>query len=216
MKNHVAEKHLKVYFAILLGMVIPFALTLLRVHEPMATPPLTPTLSPLGYSYSLLIFVVPIIFFIIWLIKNPQYKIETKAYWGCIAGVFILGCILDFIFGYSFFTFPNREAVWGLRLTSFSFETWSWVSGYLPIEEFGFYLLGAMYMISMYLWGVLFWFRRYNHSDHGSKCFELDKIFDPNKWVIVFCLALVIVGFIVKKMGPHPEGFSGYFTFIIV
>lgn len=214
MKNYVARKHLMVYITILMGMVIPFSLTLNRVNESMIEPPLTNTLSPLGYTYSLLIFAVPLLFFAIWLMRNPQYKIESKAFKYTVLGVFIFGSFLDFVFGYSFFYFPNTASVIGIRLPSFSFETWSWVPNYLPIEEFGFYLLGAMYMISMYLWGVLYWFRRYNHADHGARCLQLGKIFDFNIKALVSCVSIVILGIIYKHYGPVPDGFPGYFTFL--
>ena len=213
MKNHVASKHLKVYVAILASIAIPFVLTLSKITLPLAEPTYTPELSPYAYTYSLLIFTVPLLMFFWWLHRNPQYKIERKAYYWCIFGVFAFGSFLDFVFGYSFFYFPNRDAVIGLRLPSFSFETWSWVSGYLPIEEFGFYLLGAAYMISLYLWGVLFWFRRYNHTDHGAKCMELRGIVDWNFSAVFWCVGLVIAGIIFKKWDPFPRDFPATLPF---
>ena len=194
---------------------LPFTLTLSTVHEEMVPPLFDSNPSPFGYTVSLLIFTIPILYFIVWLKRNPQYDIERKAFFGGVLGVFVLGSFLDFVFGYSFFYFPNRGAVMGIYLPSYSFSEWKWIMNYLPIEEFGFYLLGATYMLAAYLWGVLFWFKRYNHGDHLTACKSVGKMLSVNFSILALGVALFVLGLIIKKTGPYPEGFPGYFTFMI-
>ena len=216
MKKSVPNRHLKIYGCILFSLVIPFAYTLYCITTSMTPPPYELNPSPLGYTKSLSIFAVPILFFWIWIFFHPEYKIERRAYFGTILGVFFLGSFLDIFFGYSFFYFPNTESYLGIMIPSFSFKTWQFVLGYLPIEEFGFYFLGATYMISLYLWGVVFWFRRYNHQNHGQVCKDADKIFVFNPVALGLCLGICALGFIIKKLGPYPDGFPGYFFFQVL
>lgn len=211
-----SKRQILVYFALLATVAIPFTLTLGTVNAPMVAPDFAQNPTPLGYLWSLSVFAVPIAMFMLWLKRNPQYHVEKLAYLGTIAGIFLLGCILDFGFGYSFFRFPNTDAVIGIRLPSFSFETWRFVPNYLPIEEFGFYFLGGTYMISSYLWGVLFWFKRYNYKNHKAETQSFDRIVEFNFKALLLCLALCMLGFVIKKLGPHPEGFSGYFSFLVL
>ncbi|MFK7871947.1 MAG: hypothetical protein AB8C84_02080 [Oligoflexales bacterium] len=213
--NKVSRRHLGIYGVLLSSLVIPFAMTLSTVHKTMTPPSFMDNPSPYGYTMSLLIFVVPILYFVVWLCKNPQYRIERNAFIGSVAGVFVLGSFLDFVFGYSFFYFPNRGAVLGLYLPSFSFSEWRWIPHYLPIEEFGFYLLGSTYMLASYLWGVLFWFKRYNHADHQKACLSVDRMLKVSYPLFFLGISLFILGLVIKHLGPYPDGFPGYFTFMI-
>ena len=208
---------LGVYWGLMLTLLLPFGLTASRVLLPTAPPDYDANPSPLGYTFSLLIFIVPLIVFAVWLKTHPNYAVEKKVYLYTVLGILIFGSLLDLCLGFSFFYFPNQTAVLGVRLPAFSWTTMSWIPAYLPIEEFGFYLFGGTYMISLYLWGILYWFKRYNPQNHANVCKNIDKIFNFNAKTLILCLILCVCGYVYKKnFGSHPEGFSGYFTFLIL
>lgn len=216
MKLELPKKQLQIYFALLLSLGVPFAWTLGTVKVPMVSPDFSTNPSPFGYTISMVIFLVPILVFSLWLSSNRKYRIESKAFVGTVIMIFLLGSFLDFVFGYSFFYFPNKGSVTGFRLPSYSFGDGHWVADYLPIEEFGFYFFGGTYMVSSYLWGVLFWFKRYNHTDHKAVAQNFPKLLSVNYTVIIGAFLLIIGGILFKKNGPYPEGFPGYFTFLVL
>lgn len=208
---------LGIYWGLLLTMLVPFGLTASRVLVSMTPPDFGASPSPLGYTVSLLIFIIPLLAFAVWLKTHPNYAVEKKVYLYTVLGILIFGSLLDLFLGFGFFYFPNRAAVLGVRLPAFSWTTRTWVPAYLPIEEFGFYLFGGTYMISLYLWGILYWFKRYNPQNHANVCKSLDKIVSFNYKNLILCLLLCVLGYVYKKhFGSHPEGFPGYFTFLVL
>jgi hypothetical protein len=204
-----------VYFTLLATIAIPFVLTFLTINTSMISPDFATNPSPLGYTTSLLIFVVPILVFFIWLLLHPKYKVERNAALLCVAGVFLLGSLLDVGFGYHFFRFPNITSFLGIMIPAFDWSTFSFVPGYLPIEEFLFYLFGGTYMLCSYLWGVLYWFRRYNHPNHKAEVQTLDSLIKFDFRLLILGVVLIAVGILVKKTGPYPQGFPGYYTFLV-
>lgn len=214
--NTKPASHLKVCAAMLLALIIPFAITLSTVKNPVQPPDYPSNPTPLGYTWSLSIFWVPILFFVVWFVRHPRYHVERKAYWLTILAILLLGAVLDTAFGHAFFYFPNTGAVIGIYAPAFDWSSMTWSPAYLPVEEFGFYLLGGCFIITLYLWGMLYWFDRYSHEDHKALCQDTRKIVHFNHRYLLIALTLIAFGFIVKKAGPYPEGIPGYFTFIVL
>lgn len=210
------SRHLKTAAAMLLALIIPFAITLSTVKDPAQPPDYASDPTPLGYTWSLTIFLIPILFLVVWFVRHPRYHVERKAYWLTILAILLLGAVLDMAFGYSFFYFPNTGAVTGIRIPAFDWSTLSWAPAYLPIEEFGFYLLGGCFIVTLYLWGMLYWFDRYSHENHKALCQATHKIVHVDLRYLLIALALVVLGIVIKKTGPYPEIFPGYFTFIVL
>ena len=77
-----------------------------------------------------------------------------------------IGTVLDIMLGYHFFQFPNQEATLGLRIPAWNWSDMSFVRSYLPVEEFGFYILGAIFMASIYLWAGQHWLSEYERKDY--------------------------------------------------
>src|ERR1700761_7846815 len=94
--------------AAMLGMVsVPSYFTLHRVR---VTPPavsLAPQPSPYGYTVSLLLFIVPIVVILFWLVPREGITVSKRALTWTVGLLFPLGAALDFFFASFFFTFPH-------------------------------------------------------------------------------------------------------------
>ncbi len=100
------EKDFKVFFLMIVVLIVPAILTLLSVEEPMAFKSFTSTNpTPLGYTWSLLLFIVPIITIFTWIHIRNDDKYLKKSFWYAIIILTPLGFILDILFGLTFFTF---------------------------------------------------------------------------------------------------------------
>ena len=65
--------------------------------------------------------------------------------------------------------FPYPNATLGIRVPAWSWSETAWVMDYLPIEEFGFYSLGALFMLMIYIWADQEWLRDYHPSTYKCK-----------------------------------------------
>ncbi len=99
--------------AIILGMlamvIIPASLTLHSVSAP-GTRTIGPDPSPHGYTWSLLLFIVPILVIAFWFLPSEGLEIPQRAFWRTIGILAPIGCLLDVIFAQWFFCFPNPKA----------------------------------------------------------------------------------------------------------
>ena len=132
---------------------------------------------------SLLLFLIPTAFTTIWHIV-AGHKHDLKALLATAITIAVLGTLCDIIFGYTFFTFPNEGAASGIRVRSWNWAEMTWVRGYLPIEEFGFYILGGFFMISTYLWADHHWVTQYSADQYGRMAKAHPKLLDFS-WRIV-------------------------------
>src|SRR5262245_40521423 len=119
-----------VIFAIAGALIVPAALTLRTVLHPVILQATSNNPTPLGYTCSLLLFIVPIAALGWWFACRPDLQFPRKAFWRTIAVLTPLGFVLDLLFGNSFFIFPNKAATLGCEIHD--------VGGAIPIEEFVF------------------------------------------------------------------------------
>jgi hypothetical protein len=204
---------------VLIGMaavlILPFALTLWTIAQPR---PLVGNLqanpSPRGYTWSLSLFVVPVVVLAIWLGRRPQNRLQNRAFWITTLIVAGSGTMLDMFFGLSFFTFPNREAVLGLCFYGYSFAH-GWQKT-IPIEEIGFYLFGALAVLLVYIWGDELWFGAYNVDDAPRRRTRWRDVVSIHPASAVFGLVVFGLGLLYKKFGSQTDhaGFPGYFLFL--
>jgi hypothetical protein len=204
---------------VLVGMAaaftLPFVLTLMTVAEPRPLVndlPANPT--PHGYTWSLSLFIVPVLVLSGWLMRRPESRIQNRAFWLTTLGVASAGILLDICFGLSFFTFPNRDAVLGIHFPGYSFAN-GWQRA-IPIEELGFYVFGALAVLLLYIWGDEFWFAAYNVDDAPRRNVRLRNVISFHPASAVFAGVLLLLGLLYKKFGPHAyhDGFPGYFLFL--
>ena len=98
--------------------VLPAALTLLQVAEPRPGIDPTSNPTPLGYTWSLLLFLVPLLVLAVWLLRTRGYSLARRSFWRTLVILVPLGIVLDLLFGTTFFVFPNREATLGIDIPS--------------------------------------------------------------------------------------------------
>src|SRR5262249_19519168 len=102
-----------VIFAISAALVIPAALTLRTVIHPVILQATSDNPTPLGYTWSLLLFIIPIGALGWWFACRPDLQFPRKAFWRTIAVLTPLGSLLDIFFGNFFFFFQNESAILG-------------------------------------------------------------------------------------------------------
>jgi hypothetical protein len=204
----------RVVFAMIAVGFVPSFLTLRTVVAPgnLVISSADPT--PLGYTWSLSLWLVPALAILAWLQLHPRYLIPRRAFWVTVGLLASLGVVLDLVFGNTFFTFPNKGAVLGIYVWGLDLNTGTLVKD-IPIEEFGFYLFGIAAALLLYLWSDIFWFNRYVRLE------DLRLVRRPPKLKLHWPSALIGLGLVVaailykKLLSGSPEGFPGYFTFLV-
>jgi hypothetical protein len=206
----------KIVLLLIAILVIPAALTLGTVEHPGEFTLTVDNPTPLGYTWSLLMFIFPIIVILTWLHRNPVFKLPQKAFWLTIAVLTPVGFLLDILFGSLFFNFLNSGATLGINLPGYDFTTHHWNLD-LPIEEFVFYFTGFMAVLLLYLWCDEYWFSAYNVPDYKNEIKSIKRILSFHQLSLVIGALLIVAAIIYKKFGYHPYqgGFPGYFTFLV-
>jgi hypothetical protein len=101
-------------FLVVIGLfccvLVPSIIALLSIDIPRSPIPFVPNPSPYGYTWSLGLFIIPALTILLWLHHHKSFRSQRKAFYFTIIPLTLLGFSLDFIFGLSFFVFPNREA----------------------------------------------------------------------------------------------------------
>jgi hypothetical protein len=110
--------------------VIPAAITLHAVHSPATLVPTSQNPTPYGYTWSLLLFIVPIVVIAGWFLPSEELKIPQRAFGWTLVILVPLGCLLDFVFAQWFFDYPNVGAVLGINAPALGRP--------VPIEEYVF------------------------------------------------------------------------------
>src|SRR6266496_6693658 len=95
-----------VVFAIAAALIIPAALTLRTVVHPVILQATSDNPTPLGYTWSLLLFIIPIGALGWWFALRPYLQFPRKAFWRTIAVLKALGFVLDLVLRTVFFFFP--------------------------------------------------------------------------------------------------------------
>lgn len=161
------------------------------------------------YTLTLLIWILPLIFFELFLRKKKLLSPPKRKALNITVGVLAaVGIILDLLFARYFFTFPDKTMVIGFEITK------------IPIEEFIFYITGFWFIIYLYVFCDEWFLKLYNPDDR--KYIEYSKrlkslrhriwIHHRSIWLLVSFLA---VGFVVKRI-LNPEGWiiPGYYFFL--
>ena len=190
-------------------LAVPAAITLNTVKVPgtLQIPSDDPT--PLGYTWSLSLFIVPLWVLGAWFLRQPRLPAQRKAFWTSLLILLPLGFLLDLLFGNTFFTFPNHDAVLGLEIPA--------VGGDIPIEEFIFYITGFLVVLLLYIWCDEYWVAAYNVPDYRDAAAKVPKLLKFHWGSVIVGLVLLGLAVIYKKfMSGDPEGFPWYFTYLLV
>jgi hypothetical protein len=186
----------------------------MTVSEPRAPLDFESNPTPHGYTWSLSLFIVPVIVLAVWLSRRRESRVQACAFWLTAAFVSCSGILLDVFFGETFFTFPNRAATLGIPFPAYSF-TQGW-NMRLPIEEIGFYVFGSLAILLVYIWGDEFWFGAYNVDDMARRKTRLRDVISFHPASAILGVVVFLLGLFYKKFAPHAdhEGFPGYFLFL--
>jgi hypothetical protein len=149
-----------------------------------------------GYTLSLLIWAIPIVSMTISLHRRGLMSREVRLALSFGLGVIaVAGSVLDLLFARCFFRFDNPGATLGLSIRG------------VPLEEFGFYVLGGWFLTLSYVFCDEFWLKRYNRStsDYRRWARRLPRAFlpSPRGWLAV--LAAIVIG-IAFKAWRNPGG----------
>ena len=199
----------QVVFVILGLLVLPAALTLQTVHHPGRLEITSANPTPLGYTISLSLFVVPVSVLLWWLCQRRDLGLQRRAC-GCTLAVLVpLGFLLDIVFGNAFFTFPNPTATLGIGLPA--------VGGAIPLEEFLFYLSGFGVVLLTYVWADEYWMAAYNIPDYTAATAGMPRLVRFH-WPSLACgVGLLATALLYKKLwSPVPAGFPGYSVYLVV
>lgn len=203
------QKAARVVFGIIFLLILPVILTLSTVKHPGSIEITSDNPTPLGYTWSLSLFIFPMIGIAWWFLREPEYNIQQKTFYRALFVLVPLGFVLDILFGNLFFTFPNKYATTGIEIPA--------VGGGLPIEEFIFYITGFIFVLLTYLWSSEYWFKAYNVPDHAIEAKRIDRIVRFDKKAAILGVILILIAIIYKKFfSSYPEGYPGYFTYLVV
>jgi len=213
-KRRYAAKEVTILACMIVVLVVPFALTLGTISQPRTLLDMHANPSHHGYTWSLSLFIVPVIVLASWLSRKRESPVQNRAFWITAAAVSGAGIALDVFFAASFFTFPNRDATLGIPFSGYSFSA-GW-SNKIPIEEIGFYIFGIVALLLVYIWGDEFWFAAYNVDDGARRRPRLRDAISLHPASALTGVGVFIIGFCYKKFWPNinHEGFPGYFLFL--
>ena len=216
-------KDLLAVAALLATLIVAGTLAMVRVRASQQPVDFTLNPSPLGYTFSLALFIVPCAVFGFWLWRSPRSAEQRRAFLLTMILLIPLGFILDLFFGRTFLKFPNLKATVGILIPGYDWR--SGLSGLfgpgwepaLPIEEFAFYTLGFVAMLLAYVWGdqILFYANKVDDNQRTP------RVFRGWKETLGFWLAaggvLFGIAWLIRHSIPSESGkaFPGYFLFLL-
>jgi hypothetical protein len=194
--------------AMLAMIVVPASLTLLTVRAPGTLQVSDSNPTPHGYTWSLLLFIVPIVVIGFWFLPAEGVEIPRRAFWWTIGVLVPLGFGLDFFFAHWFFTFRNSGATLGIEAPA--------LGAPVPIEEYVFYFTGFLCVLLIYVWLDEFWLAAYNVPDYAGESKRISRLFRFHPTSAIVGVVLILIAVVYKKMfSGSPEGFPSYFTFLV-
>jgi len=188
---------------------LPAGITLHTVRVAAVTQISTANPTPYGYSWSLLLFVVPILVVGGWFLPSEEVRISQRAFWRTIWILVPVGFGLDFFFANRFFVYPNTGATVGIGAPA--------IGGSVPVEEYVFYFAGFLAVLLIYVWLGEYWLAAYNVRDYPSEAKQIHRLLDFHPASVLVAVSLIATAIVYKKArSPFPEGFPGYFTVLII
>jgi len=201
-------KSFYVVFAIAAALIVPAAIALRTVVHPAILQSTSDNPTPLGYTWSLALFIIPIGVLAWWFACRPDLKFPRKAFWRTIAVLAPLGFALDLLFGNAFFIFANKTATLGCNVPA--------LGGAIPIEEFIFYLTGFMLVLLSYIWCDEYWMAAYNVPDYKEAARDITRIVRFHPASVVLGVVLIAAAIVYRKFVSNTsEGFPWYFIYLI-
>lgn len=195
---------------LMLAMVCsPIVVTLGTVHAPGVLQVNSANPTPYGYTWSLLMFIIPIIVVGAWLIPHTHVVVPRRAFWCTALSLSSIGGMLDFFLAHRFFVFPNRLATLQVNVPA--------VGAHVPIEEFFFYITGFVAILLIYIWLDEYWLYAYNIPDYKSASGSIVQLIGVHPHSTILALALISGSVAYKKLlSAAPDGLPEYFIFLVL
>ncbi len=187
----------------------PAALALITVRSPGILQMTSSNPTPHGYTWSLLLFIAPIMTIAFGFLPRKEVKFPRTAFWWTIGILVPLGFATDFFFASRFFIFSNTGATLGIAAPALHKP--------VPIEEYVFYLAGFVAVLLFYLWLDEYWLAAYNVADYRMESEKIDRLLRFHPPSLLLGIFLIVAAIIYKKaLSPVREGFPEYFTFLVL
>jgi hypothetical protein len=199
-----------IVIAMLAMIVIPAAVTLETVRQPVPLIPANQDSTPYGYTLSLLLFIIPSVVIGGWFLPSEGLHFPRRAFLWSLALLVPLGWLLDFLFAHWFFCFPNHGATLGIHAPA--------LGSPVPIEEYVFYFTGFLTVLLLYVWLGEFWLEAYQVPDYPGEAKKVRRLLQFHPRSLGLALLLIGVAWFYKKHFALPAdqpGFPGYFTFLV-
>jgi hypothetical protein len=187
--------------------VIPAAVTLHTVKSP-GTLNVGPDPSPYGYTWSLLLFIVPIVTIAVWFLPSEGLEIPKRAFWRTIGILAPIGWLLDFVCARWFFVFPNPTATLGIPAPALGKP--------VPIEEYVFYLTGFVTVLLLYVWLSEYWLAAYTVKDYVGEARASRRLLQFHPLSLILGVILIAIAMLYKRwFSLVPDGLPGYFIVLV-
>src|SRR5580704_1398021 len=199
-----------IVIAMVAMVVIPAAITLYSVHQPAPLVPVNQDATPYGYTFSLLLFIIPSVVIAEWFLPSEGLHVPRRAFYWTLGILVPLGFLLGFVFAQWFFDFPNRGATLGIQAPA--------LGGAVPVEEYVFYLTGFLTVLLLYVWLGEFWLAAYNVIDYRGAAKNVRRLSQFHPTSLILAAVLIGAAWFFKKHLALPvdqAGFPGYFTFLV-
>jgi hypothetical protein len=200
-----------IVIAMLAMLVVPAAITLHTVHIPGPPIPVNQSSTPYGYTWSLLLFIIPIVVIAGWFLPSEGLHIPQRAFLWTLAILVPLGCLFDFVFAQWFFCYPNSGATLQILAPALGHR--------VPVEEYIFYLTGFLTILLLYIWLGEYWLAAYNVPDYPAEARKMQRLLQFHPTSLIFAVIFVGIAYFFKKHYAAPDdqaGFPGYFTLLAV
>jgi hypothetical protein len=199
----------QVVFVIAASIILPATLALRTVLHPGVLQSTSNNPSPLGYTLSLLLFIVPVLALAGWFVYRSDLQFPRQAFWRTIAVLAPLGFGLDLLFGNIFFIFPNQYATLGIGIPA--------LGGAIPVEEFVFYLAGFMLVLLTYIWCDEYWMAAYNVPDYKAAAKGVPRIVRFHFASVILGVTLIAAAMVYRKsFSGASGGFPWYFVYLVL
>jgi len=197
-----------IVFAMLAMVAVPAGVTLHMVRAP-ATLNIPSNPTPHGYTWSLLLFIIPIAVIAGWFLPSEGLDIPQRAFWRTIRVLVPAGFALDFFCAHRFFDFPNPDAT--LKIPAWALH------GPVPIEEYVFYFTGFITILLLYVWLDEFWLAAYNVPDYPAEARKISRLLQFHPASALLGVAAIVAAVAYKKVfSATPQGLPEYFTILVV
>lgn len=199
-----------IVIAMLAMIAVPAAITLHTVQSPATLVPTSQNPTPHGYTWSLLLFIIPCVVIAGWFLPSGRLRIPRRAFGWTLVILVPLGCLLDFVFAQWFFDYPNVGATLGISAPALGCP--------VPLEEYVFYLTGFLVVLLLYVWLGEFWLAAYNVPDYPGEARKMRRLLQFHATSLIIAVVLIGAAWFYKKhcaLAGDQAGFPGYFALLV-